>query len=351
MSTAVAFDVKGWCPGALRPMPSGDGLLARVKPWCGAFTMEQAAGLAEIAARCGNGHIDLTRRANLQLRGLREEAMDALHAALDRLGLLDPDPETETARNVMVGPSADTHTRALAAALTRAIAAERRLAFLPAKFGWLVDGGGPLSIVGERADVALYDRPDGVALRLRGEWLGIASREQAVKAAIDLVLGERPSLSPMMIVPAPGARHLGRVGRLFGLGVPFGRLEARQLLALAATRGASQLRLSPWRALYVDAPVEDLAGWIVDGSDPLLRIEACPGAPACGSSSVDTRSDARRLAARGFAGTIHLSGCSKGCARSTPADMTLVGDRGRYGVVHNGTTRDPFEKIVDPEDL
>ena len=23
--------VKGWCPGALRPMPTGDGLLARVR--------------------------------------------------------------------------------------------------------------------------------------------------------------------------------------------------------------------------------------------------------------------------------------------------------------------------------
>ena len=106
MSLAATFDVKGWCPGALRPMQSGDGLIARVRPWCGAFSLAQASGLAEIAERLGNGHIDLTRRANLQIRGLREEGLPGLHDALDRLGLLDPDPATEAARNIMVGPLA-----------------------------------------------------------------------------------------------------------------------------------------------------------------------------------------------------------------------------------------------------
>ena len=27
-----AFEIKGWCPGALRPMLSGDGLVVRVRP-------------------------------------------------------------------------------------------------------------------------------------------------------------------------------------------------------------------------------------------------------------------------------------------------------------------------------
>jgi precorrin-3B synthase len=350
MSTAAAFEVKGWCPGVLTPMPSGDGLLVRIRPWCGAFTVAQAAGLAEIAARLGNGHIDLTRRANLQIRGLREEALDDLRDALDRLGLLDPDAATEAARNVMVGPLAGADVRALAGSLIRAIASDRRLA-LPAKFGWLVDGDGPLSIVGERADVALLVRGDSVAVRLRGDWLGIVPRDQAVKAAIGLALDERPLLPVLKELPVAGARRLGAISGFFGVGAPFGRLEAAQLRTLAATTGVSELRLSPWRALYLDAPPEDLAGLIVDEADPLLRIEACPGAPACSASTVDTRRDARRLAARDFDGTIHLSGCAKGCARSTPADLTLVGDRGRYGIVHNGTTRDPVEKLVEPQSL
>ena len=351
MSVAAAFEVKGWCPGVLTPMPSGDGLLVRIKPWCGAFTVAQAAGIADIAERLGNGHIDLTRRANLQIRGLREQSLGELRESLGRLDLLDTDAATEAARNVMVGPLGDDDVRSLANALTRAIVADRRLAVLPAKFAWLVDGGGPLSIVGERADVALFINSAGVALRARGEWLGIASRDQAVKAAIGLAMGEQPLLSAMGGLPTTGARHLGQIHGFFGVAAPFGGLEAAQLRALAATPGASELRLSPWRALYLDALPADVAGLIVDANDPLLRIEACPGAPACRSSSVDTRRDARRLAARAFKGTIHVSGCAKGCARSAAADLTLVGESGRYGVVHNGTTRDPFEKTIEPDAL
>src|SRR5690349_10110447 len=102
----AAVDVKGWCPGALRPMPSGDGLIVRIRPPCGAFTLGQAAALADLAQSLGNGHIDLTRRANLQLRGLGEARLPALHAALRKLMLLDRDAETEAGRNVMVSPLA-----------------------------------------------------------------------------------------------------------------------------------------------------------------------------------------------------------------------------------------------------
>ena len=102
----AATDVKGWCPGIIRPMPSGDGLIVRVRPRCGAFSLETAARLADLAQRLGNGHIDLTRRANLQLRGLTEDRLPELRAELATLGLLDPDAETEAVRNVMVAPLA-----------------------------------------------------------------------------------------------------------------------------------------------------------------------------------------------------------------------------------------------------
>jgi precorrin-3B synthase len=42
----------------------------------------------------------------------------------------------------------------------------------------------------------------------------------------------------------------------------------------------------------------------------------------------------------GFAGTVHVSGCAKGCAKSGPADLVLVGSEGRYGIVRNGTAQD-----------
>ena len=40
---------KGWCPGALRPMPAGDGLLLRVRPQGSRLDPAQVAGMAEIA--------------------------------------------------------------------------------------------------------------------------------------------------------------------------------------------------------------------------------------------------------------------------------------------------------------
>jgi precorrin-3B synthase len=340
MSLTVPYEIKGWCPGVQRPMLSGDGLLVRVRPWVGAFTLEQAAGLADIAATLGNGHIDLTRRANLQIRGLREECSPALRDALDRLGLL----EAEEARNVMVDPLARPEVRALALELGRALPHD-----LPPKFGCLVDGGGPLSIVGERADIALCVTTEGVALRIDGEWLGVTTLDRAVAVA----LGDRRSLSKMSVTPAPGRRRLGRLGRFTGVAAPFGRLEATQLRVLVeqcARAGASEIRLSPWRALYVDAVIED-TGLIVDDNDPLLRIEACPGTPGCSSATVDTRSAARQVAALGIPGSIHVSGCAKGCARSAPADLVLVGSEGRYGVVRNGTARDRVLRTVARDEL
>jgi precorrin-3B synthase len=360
----AAIEIKGWCPGALRPMPSGDGLIARLRPWCGAFSLDQARGIAEIAATLGNGHIDLTRRANLQIRGLAESGLSELHAALDKIGLLDPDPETEAARNIMVSPLAGLDpaelldVRPMARELASAVAADRRFGALPAKFGWLVDGGGAVSIAGERADVALCAVPGGMALRLDGQWMGIASPDTAV--AVALAAGRRESVLSLLqpaTLPPPRSRH----ALAPGVAAPFGRVEAEQLLAfvaLAEEAGASDIRLSPWRILYVDPPagpaLRDGAsrlGFIVDPHDPLLRVEACPGAPACASSTVDTRRDARRIASQGFTGSLHVSGCAKGCARSAPSDLVLIGENGRYGVVRNGTARDTPERTIASSEL
>ena len=335
MSLAAAFEVKGWCPGALRPMASGDGLLARIRPWCSAFTLDQAAGLAEIAARLGNGHLDLTRRANLQIRGLGEKHVPELHEALGSLGLLDRDARSEAARNIMVGPFAGPRARTLA----RELSCHLDLDAAP-KFGWLVDGP-PFTVVDQRADVAFCLVGGGVAVRRDGQWLGMAPRDE--------VLAPNPRYTPLDEVPVVGSRPPG-------VAAPFGRLQApqlRDLVALARRAGATEVRLSPWRALYFDAPVAgaETLGLIVDADDPLLRIDACPGAPACRSSSVDTRGDARRIAARGFAGSVHVSGCAKGCARSAIADLVLVGDHGGYGVVRNGTARDRAGRHIAVADV
>ena len=164
MNSAAPVEVKGWCPGALRPMPSGDGLIVRLRPFCGAFSLKQARGLADLTRRLGNGHIDLTRRANLQLRGLVEERLPELHAALGTLGLIDPDAESEATRNLMVAPLAGLDpvekldVRPIARAIAEGLAADQRLRALPAKFGLLVDGGGTVSIAAAKFSSERSDR-------------------------------------------------------------------------------------------------------------------------------------------------------------------------------------------------
>jgi precorrin-3B synthase len=57
-----------------------------------------------------------------------------------------------------------------------------------------------------------------------------------------------------------------------------------------------------------------------------------------------TRDHGRLLAGltarAGFTGTVHVSGCAKGCARSAAADLVLVGAGDSYRVIRNGTVRD-----------
>jgi sulfite reductase beta subunit-like hemoprotein len=70
-------------------MPTGDGLLVRVHPPLGRLTSAQARAVAAGARRFGNGHVDVTARANLQIRGVTEATRCGLSEALAAVGLGD----------------------------------------------------------------------------------------------------------------------------------------------------------------------------------------------------------------------------------------------------------------------
>jgi precorrin-3B synthase len=407
MKHAAAFEVKGWCPGALKPMKSGDGLIVRVRPRCGVFRLDELIVLAEAARRFGNGHIDLTRRANLQVRGVSEESLPGLQDVIAGLGLLDLTPEGEAVRNLMISPLAGVDPgdvldgREIARELARLLASERTLWALPSKFGFVIDGCGTLTLADERADIRLTAIRNGtnplVAIGLDTQagidWLGSVSPAAAATVAIEtaraflettpngtqqrmrdlsaesfasLRSSMKSRVNPLMVVPEKndgssdrrvGLLDLGSGRFAVGMAAPFGRVEAAQLEQLAgemAALGVEEIRLSPWRVLYAGVASASAGNavlgaarsidLITDPDDPLLSIEACPGAPACRSTSLDTRGDARRLAALssrfGFEGTIHVSGCAKGCAKSAAADLVLIGAEGKYGIVRDGTAQD-----------
>jgi len=171
--------VKGWCPGALRPMPTGDGLLVRVRISVGRLSLDQAEALASCARDCGNGTIEVSSRGNLQLRGVAQAKLSELQARLSAERLIDADPATERVRNIVVSPLSDVDPEAIldvtpiAASLEAQLGIDETLRGLPGKFGFVIDAGGRWPLGDVEADVRFvaFSGPDGVrfAVCLAGE--------------------------------------------------------------------------------------------------------------------------------------------------------------------------------------
>lgn len=366
--------VRGWCPGAHRPMLSGDGLVVRLRPRLAALSGAQAAGVAALAARHGNGFLELTNRANLQLRGVAEGALPALIAALGALDLLDSDPEAEARRNIIVTPCwADPAgpTVKAALALTHALAAAPAL---PGKFGFAVDAEAGIRHLAETsADIRIEAaRAGGLLVRADGAATGRAVANVAEAVALALALAAwfvasggvgadgrgrmRAHLRAGAVLPpqlagadlptpeAPAYRPGPWNGGL-GVSFAFGQIPAAALAFLAA-RAEAPLRITPWRAVFLPgasdaARLASHPDLIMTPGDPLLRVTACAGAPGCPQALGETRDLARLLAPSVPPGRhLHVSGCAKGCAHPEATDLTVVATGSGYAMVRNGRASD-----------
>ncbi|MES0823825.1 precorrin-3B synthase [Ruegeria sp. SCP11] len=352
--------VQGWCPGAHRPMMSGDGLVVRVRPRLARLSAVQALGLCELADRFGNGTIDLTNRANLQMRGVKEADHQALLTELAALDLLDAEPGIEVRRNILVTPLYETGdlTARLAQQLINRLG---ELPALPAKFGFAIDTGPERLLVGDSADIRLETDAEGLILRADGSETGCrVSEAEAIDRVIALAKWFAEHFTPdtrrmARVVAAqglpqdwqgstanatgaplqPGACDLGVL-----YGAAFGQLPARRLIGLIEDTGASALRVTPWRLILLEGGAAiPASAFVTDGTDPLMTTDACPGAPFCPQAQAETRNIARALAPR-VAGSLHVSGCAKGCARMGVADVTLVAHNGRFNLVKHGHAGD-----------
>ncbi|MGR3837774.1 MAG: cobalamin biosynthesis protein CobG, partial [Cognatishimia sp.] len=177
---------KGWCPGAYRPMMSGDGLVVRVRPMLGQLTRAQALGLCQLSNHFGSGVIDLTSRANLQIRGVAEADHEALLMSLNGLDLLPDDPGLESRRNILIAPdwSQSDDSATIAAELAARLQA---LPALPAKFGFAIDAGPAPILTRNSADIRIERGPEGLLLRADGAETGRAvTGAKAIDLALDL---------------------------------------------------------------------------------------------------------------------------------------------------------------------
>ncbi len=147
------------CPGAVHAIAARDGLLVRVRVPGGLLGAPALAALASAAERYADGNLDLTARASVQLRGVRPDHLMALGDALVSAGLL-PSIAHDRVRNIVASPFAGVDRaecidpRPVVYALSVGLVADPVLAALPAKFAFVVDGGGR-PFPSSRPDIAL----------------------------------------------------------------------------------------------------------------------------------------------------------------------------------------------------
>lgn len=354
-------------------MMSGDGLVLRVRPRLGRLSADEARRFCELADRYGNGMIDVTTRANLQIRGVTGEGHSALLDALMDAGLVDSDARVDARRNIVATPfwNPGDLTDRMGAALEARLP---DLPDLPAKVGFALDTGPAAMLSAVSADFR-FEGGDGAPLILRadGASRGVSVTERtAVGALMDMAEwfarsggceSGRMSRHVARVAwpdgwdqPAP-VRPFRRVDpgaangvRIFG--VPFGQTTARDLGDLVTASGATHLRVTPWRMLALEQASDTRhPAFISHPEDPVLGVSACPGAPLCPQASVRTRALARKLAGL-TGGTLHVSGCAKGCAWQGGAALTIVGCAGTYDVVRDGHAWDaPFETGLSDTDI
>ncbi|MCC5900438.1 MAG: cobalamin biosynthesis protein CobG [Halomonas sp.] len=348
--------IKGWCPGAWRPMATGDGLLVRVRPPMGELSRAQMLALCEAAETFGSGLIELTSRANFQLRGVTDTSWPPLMAFLVEHQLVSADPEVERQPQLMLAP----HWQAgddspTIASLLQARGSE--LAAMPGKVGIAIDAGKAPVLSDSAADFRVERSVEG-GLLVRADGYALGTAVSDVEAAVEQLIrlthwfvesggwdsgrmrrhkAPLPKWAPGDTAPAPPGAKLALGSHLAGqvVGLPFRRATASMLRDLVEPTTVTAVQVTPWRRLLLkggSGPADD--SLIRHNSDPRLLMDACPGAPYCEQASVATQSLAEQLS--GLKDTsVHISGCIKGCARQQPAALCLVGRDGRFDVIIN----------------
>jgi precorrin-3B synthase len=365
--------IKGWCPTVFEPMTASDGLLASLKPRVKGWTPAELRLIASEAQRHGSGALLLTNRANLQVRGLTAESAPRFAAAVANAALASADANAERRRNILTDASMAPELEALASQLENWLERETTLAALPPKFLFAVTAverqladicilaaGTQWYVIPDNADLAVQaDEPLAAVALLTQAFIRLASEGQRMRDLIAEVgcevLFREAGLKAVAFAPQTRIQPTSDVGVLdpqrFAIGVPFGRLDATRLLAiadLAARFAKGRVRLSAHRSFVITSLKADVIealsahaqehGFIINAEDSRLRIAACSGGSGCGNSVVSMFALAESLAPfwRGQS-TLHLSGCAKGCAHPRAAALTCVAEptSNRFHILKN----------------
>ncbi len=392
------------CPGVLHLAQMADGGLARLRVPGGALSAGQARAVADAAEALGSGVVDLTNRANLQIRGLAGDAGAALAARLALAGFVFHG-EADRRRNILLDPFSgldpreSRNLRALARALDAALIHAPWIGRLSPKFSFVLDGGGETQIAGTPSDVVLRATEQGIVVEASGLESPARVEAQALAAALAIAAaaadggpetrasdvapqtlraaleqggaGQATHASTGRKAPQPrfGAAASGDGTVAVAVPAPVGRLDAGMLRFLADAadaEGRGDVMLAPWSAVVLpgvrpERAPDLLAASEAEGFLPVavagrLTVIACAGAPACERAREPAKALGAALLALATAEPdrlpaapkrVHLSACSKGCAGSAPADLLLLGasDRSGWTVHAGGSPRRPGRAV------
>lgn len=384
---------RGMCPGLSDPLPTGDGLLARLAVAC-PMPLDALSALCTAARTHGNGIIEITSRGSIQVRGLTPASAPRFSEAAAALDIADT-----AGGRVLASPLAGLDPHEIfdvsdVADRLRHFLVERGLAAtLAPKVSVVVDGGGGLNLDTVPCDIRLRAERIGGAsgfclTTANAATLGTIAPDNAIEAVTELLHAiaaqgpmararDLPHQAPFAAQSRENASerssaqligtHSLRDGTVaLGIGLPFGHSDSDSLQRLtegAQCAGAASARPAPGRVLlFIGVPPAQASGlvakaerlgFITKPDDPRRRVVACAGAPACAAAEIPTRALAPAIvaSARLETQTIHVSGCAKGCAHPGSADVTIVGIGGKCGIVPNGRAQDAPVGFVAAEDL
>ena len=411
-SAAYLPQRRGACPGLSVPMPSGDGLLARLRT-TSTISLSAFAALCAAGRKFGNGVIEITGRGSIQIRGLTAASAPPFADAVTALAIAAEDG-IPVHTNALAGLDVDEilDAGAIAADLRRALAYTSLPARLAPKVSVVIDGGGALGLDSLAADIRLCaDLGDGAAVfhvcvagnATTATDLGVVASADAVEAAQRLLEviarhgrtarasdilaagGVAPftaALADLVVAPDhsgahqparisdPIGRHLLRDGSFaLGVGLAFGHADAttlERLVRAAETAGAAGIRAAADRALLVVGQTAQTAstvaaeaerlGFVVRANDPRRYVVACAGAPICAAAHIAARALAPAVAdaARTHLDSdfrIHISGCAKGCAHAGAASLTIVGRPDGCAIIADGSVHDSPVALAAAKEL
>ena len=139
--------------------PAQDAFMCRLRLPCGIINSHQARGVADLAEQFGGGYVDVTTRANLQIREIHPENAPRLLEGLHELGIVPRGSGADNLRNITGSPTAGIDARELidvrplCRQLHHHILHRRELFGLPRKFNIAYDGGGAVSSVADTNDI------------------------------------------------------------------------------------------------------------------------------------------------------------------------------------------------------